>query len=51
MADDGTGALSGVFTVPPNCPSQQLVLNGVSREFAKSEQVTIGNLQLVRGVR
>jgi hypothetical protein len=46
-----TGALAGDFTVPQGCPAQLLVLAGVSREFAKSEQATISNLQLVRGIR
>jgi hypothetical protein len=51
QAAQGTGALSGAFSVPANCPAQLLVLNGVAREFAKSEQATISNLQLVGGVR
>jgi tetratricopeptide (TPR) repeat protein len=50
-AEIRTGALASLFTVPPNCPSQQLVLSGTSREFAESEQVMISNLQLVGGVR
>lgn len=50
-AEGSTGVLAGFFTVPPDCPSQQLVLSGTSREFAESEQVTISNLQLVGGVR
>jgi hypothetical protein len=50
-ADSRTGALAGGFTVPANCPAQQLSLSGASREFAKSEQVVVQNLQLVRGIR
>lgn len=50
-ADRRTGALVGLITVPANCPSQLLVLNGTSSEFAKSEQVMISNLQLVGEVR
>jgi len=47
-ANSRTGMLSGLFTVPADCPSQQLVLIGIAREFAKSEQAMISNLQLVR---
>ncbi len=50
-ADSRTGALVGLFTVSADCPSQKLVLNGISREFAGSEQVMISNLQLVGGLR
>ena len=50
-ANSRSGALVGRFTVPANCLAQQLSLNGIYSEFAKSEQVTIGNLQLVGGVR
>ncbi len=44
-------ALAGRFTVPANCPAQLLVLEGTSREFARTEQATIGNLQIVERVR
>jgi hypothetical protein len=50
-AEGRAGAITGIFTVPQNCPSQQLALNGISREFAKSEQVKISDLQLVGSVR
>jgi hypothetical protein len=50
-ANPRNGALGGEFSVTAECPSQLLTLNGVAREFAESEQVTISNLQLVRGVR
>ncbi len=50
-ADIRSGILSADFSVPADCPSQLLVLNGVAREFAESEEVTISNLQLVGGVR
>jgi hypothetical protein len=43
-----TGTITGDFVVPSRCPAQQLVLNGISREFAQSEQVTISNLDLLR---
>jgi len=42
------GALAARFTVPANCPAQLLALGGISGEFPKTEQATIGNLQLVR---
>jgi tetratricopeptide (TPR) repeat protein len=47
-ADKDTGALSGTFTVPANCPAQKLSLVGVAQELPVERQATISNLWLSR---
>jgi tetratricopeptide (TPR) repeat protein len=50
-ADRRSGLLNGRFTVPANCPAQQLSLVGVAPELPAAEQVTVSNLWLIGGGR
>lgn len=41
-------AITGRLTIPAGCAAQQIKLSGTARDLAKSEQVTLSKLELVR---
>ena len=49
--EDAARPIAGRFTVPAGCSSQIIQLAGAPREYARSEQVTISDLKLVRQPR
>ena len=45
---EAKGRLAGSFAVPPGCPAQKLQLTGTAGEFPRSQEFTVGKLELTR---